>query len=187
MVQSVIINPNNTQIDITLFYVGINARIHLWTKDTFKKQSLVRVFNIDPDVDNPESFTIYAEDLGLKQFDGVFFLDFIEDEGETQSVFVANFAKYYECLVDKVTKMEVKGCKEKVSNSDCKDCGENSSTLCDILPLLKSLKIAADFGFSKDMVKIIQVLEDYCEVCNNCPEKIHPVLPEYSYKFESNI
>lgn len=183
MVEHVIINQNNLQINIIVDspdFIGLT----FWDSNGYNNNLPGISIPLPTPYYNRYLITIEASEVGLTSFDGVFFLKFLytgPGEGTTteELICVSNYTKYYECLLDKTLKTDFKGCKEV--KEDCPEC--KSKSACYINALLKSLELALRNNYYKEANMILETLDEYCEVCNNCPKKINRLVPGYGLNY----
>lgn len=151
------------------------TKVLLWTSDTFKDYTKAIDFSSKLDgSDNTETFSIHASELELTKITGLYFLEFESNEvivpGDNNSNVAlgvtANFIQYHECVLNKLLKIEVDGCKP-VINTECDECEGNVPF---ISSLLQALKEAVKFGFYEEAIKIIKNLDDLCDICHTCPD-----------------
>lgn len=167
-IDSVRINDTSDTINVNVSANNL-GQVLFWTSNTFQDYTkAIDVSGLIPiPVNGSYTFNIDKSLVGLENFNGLFFLEFTsEEEDETlkKIAIAANFTLYQECLLDRVLKMEIKGCKEK--NNSCKEC-ENDVLTTQLL--LDTLYSTVQLGMLEESVKIVKVLDDECEVCNTCP------------------
>lgn len=144
-------------------------QVLFWTSDTFQDYTkAVDISGLIPSpIDGTYSFNIDRTFVNLEAFTGLFFLEFTsneEDESGKKIGVAANLILYQECILDRLLKLEIKGCKEK-SNS-CRECQTDIITT---QILVDTLYATIQNGLFEEAVRIIEVLDDECEVCHTCP------------------
>lgn len=188
IINSITIDEFSTRINVDVTGTLVNGMVSpqvysqitqvlLWTSETFKdytKAIDVTSFVTAP-VNGNYSFSIPAEDIELPNMNGIFFLEFttdttlppencIEDSNIALGI-AANLIKYHECLLNKVMKMDIKGCKKV--ESQCEECEED---LLYLSVLIEAIYTTVKFGFYEEAVKIMGALDDICDICHSCPD-----------------
>lgn len=151
-------SSNSIDVDVNTTVGNIINQVLLWDIKTFKDYSeAVRLSSFLTNTDEKEVFSIPASNLDLTNITGLFFLEFTSNE-PTDNIslgVVSNFIPYYECLLNKALKVEVKSC-------------VNDYDLLLLSALINSLNSAIKSGFYEESVKLIEKIEDLCDVCYNC-------------------
>lgn len=174
-INSVVIDPTATKINVNIDALGLIG-VTFWTWNTYDdpSQGIDLTSLIPAPQGNNYTFVIDVSDVNLTNFNGLFFIEFTFDnleeidlcheEANKRLSVVANLTQYYNCLLDKVLKSDIKGCGQKESN--CVEC-ENDMMQTHVL--LSTLQTAIRFGFFNEAIRIVEVLDDFCEICHSCP------------------
>lgn len=168
----------NINVDVATTVGNLITKMLLFTVDTYKDYSkAINLSHLLDGTDETEVLTIPASeiDADLEKIHGVFWLEFTSDEvivpedcdNDSNKVIgiVSNFIKYHNCLLERVLKVEIKGCEE--IKDECEDCNKN---LPFISTLLTSLNLAMSFAHYEEVIKIIKMLDDMCDICHTCPD-----------------
>jgi hypothetical protein len=133
-----------------------------------------------------ENLTITATDLQVSFISGLYIFEITssEDEDNIYTAIVGNFSGYYECLLDKTLKVEIKNCKE-FNYGNCPDCEEN---LFFVNTLLDALNTALILRYYEEACRIVENLKEMCDLCTECGgdytfEKTYGT----SYRTENNL
>lgn len=163
IINSVRINEEANKILIDVTATNL-SKVLFWNSDTFKDvNQAINLSNLIPQGSNNYVFTINNYDVSVPYFSGLFFIEFTSDD-EIKTSVVANLMVYQECLLNKVLSMRIEGCKDK--SPSCRDCEDNT---LNIQVLIDALYTSIQFGFFEEAIRILEVLDEDCEVCNTCP------------------
>lgn len=163
-INSVRINEEANKILIDITAENLTS-VSLWTSETFKNPD--QAINLNHLIPVPSGnnyvFTIDFSDVSLVNFTGLFFIE-LQTSQEIKMAVAANLVPYQECILEKVLNMDVQGCKGK--NNSCKECEEDALGL---QLLLDTLYTSIQHGLFEEAIRILTILNEDCEVCNNCP------------------
>lgn len=143
------------------------SAVNLWTEDTYKDYTKAIDFSSKlAGSTNIESFTITATDLNISQFDGIYFLEFTDNNADLKISAVAELTTYKKCLLDNTL---------EILNSDInviKGEGCNNSEfnkLIYIHSILNALQSAIISGYYGEAIDFIKTLKKFCKPCSECP------------------
>ncbi len=163
---------NSIEVDAVIPVDFSSSRLLFWDAHTFKDYDrAVDLSDLIDGTGNNANFYIKAEDVNLKVFSGLFFLEFSEYNTDTNSYegntlgLVSNFMEYHECLLNKVLGIDIDHCK-KVS-FDCDECHKNIYFLS---VLIDALGKSISMGFYQEAIHIILKIEGLCDTCSTCPD-----------------
>lgn len=136
--------------------------VNLWTESTFKD------FTLAVDFDSKlagnvqiESFTILASDLSLDIFDGLYFLEFENDNSETNLGAVAELAEYRKCKLDKTL--------QYLYDTDCSP--SIKTEILNIHTFVDATEDAISLAYYAKAIEIIESLKELCAAdCDTCPK-----------------
>lgn len=174
------------------FHFQINANftlsLTLWTEETLGNPNLG--INIDipfgeEDVYGFLEFYVDVEDLGLQNTSGIFYIKIKYNEDSEDDYVIANWNLFYECMMQRVLKMEIDGCGEAKKESECRECNDDCGDICYIVSLLFSLPTFMALGNTSYVNNIVTTIKDYCEDCSNCPKFSTAFLSEYVINYEN--
>ena len=126
--------------------------VNLWTEDTFKDS--VKAIDLSSKLsgsNNTESFTITSSDLGIDVFDGLYFIEFGDDNDLLKLGSVAELTTYKKCL------LYGEGCNSSEFNK-----------LIYINAILNSLQSAIISGYNGEAIEFINTLKKFCTTCSDC-------------------
>ena len=161
---------NKILVDVSTTLGNKFTRVFLWESSGYKDYAkAVDITNLLSQTSNTESFEVLADVLNREYFTGIFIFEFTTNETENniKEGVVANLIEYYECLINKILKLDIKGCKVTYID-ECGGCTLQS--LLSISTLINSLKIALQLGYYREANMILLKLEEMCEICSNCPK-----------------
>lgn len=165
-------------VDISTTVGNTITKVLVWNSETFKDYNqAIDLSSLLDGSDETESFSIFAQEhLGIEKITGLWFVEFESDEviipddcannTNTALGVTANLIPYHECILNKLLKTDVDGCKP-IINNECDECAGN---VYYINTLLTTLRDAIKFGFYEEAVRIIGDLDDLCDVCHTCPD-----------------
>lgn len=164
------------EVDISTSTGNTIEKVYIWESKDFKDYSKVVDLSdlLKKDSEN-EVFSIFAkEHLNREKITGLWFLEFTSSETvepDSCSVnsnmaigLVSNIIPYYECILNKLMKINITDCKPVINN--CDNCTEN---LYYVNALLNTLQLAIKEGHYEEAIKIVNTLDEVCEVCHSCP------------------
>lgn len=165
----------NINVDVVTPVGSEIIKMLVFTKDTYKDYSkAIDLSSLLSSTTNTEVLTIPASALGLEKLNGVFFIEFESNEvivptdlidSNVTLGLVSNFIKYHNCLLERVLTLDIIGCEQV--KEDCVECNKN---LPFISTLLQSLNLSITFGNYEESIKILNMLDDMCDICHTCPE-----------------
>lgn len=136
--------------------------VNLWTETTFKD------FDQAVDFDSKlagniqvESFTILASDLSLDTFDGLYFIEFENDNNETNLGAIAELVEYKKCKLDKTL--------QYIYDADCSP--SIKTEILNIHTFINATENAIDLAYYAKAIEIIESLKELCAAdCETCPK-----------------
>jgi len=170
------INEAATRVDV-LVETSENHKftgLSFWKSENFQNiDDVIDLTSLMSMTTNEEDFYITAEDVGLTNFTGLFFLEFTTDEiddepscqylDNTFLAVVGNFTKYHLCLLDNIAAIDIEDC--EVIYKGSKDCSECKDYIFLMNTLLESLYIASLYGMYDEACRIIENLDEICDDC----------------------
>lgn len=174
-INSVVIDELSSKININISATEL-VQVLFWKHEDFQDYTkAIDVSHLIPEnIDGSYTFAINKFDVNLESFNGLFFLEFVfnqedqegqcDNESNRRIAVAANLISYHECLLNKVLSADINGCKQKKSN--CVECEQN---MLYIQVLISSLYSAIRFGFYEEAIRILETLNEMCEICNTCP------------------
>ena len=165
-------------VDVSTTPGTVITKVLVWNSDTFKDYSqAIDLSSLIDGSDETESFSIFAQEhLNVEKITGLWFVEFESDEEiipddcitntNTALGVTANLIPYHECILNKLLKTDVDECKP-VINNECNECAGN---VFYINTLLTTVRDAIKFGYYEEAAKIINNLNDLCDVCHTCPD-----------------
>jgi hypothetical protein len=149
------VSEDKTTLDLTLQNAEMADTLHLWTNKTYKTEGLQIDLSDKLNGAASQSITITLEDLGLSEFDGIYFIDVIDDV-ETKCAIAEELTRYKECIVDKVS-----------SYVGCDSCLETIyPEVLNALHSLITLEIAIELALPQEILNIVFALDKFCN--NDC-------------------
>lgn len=145
--------------------------MYIWSHKNYKEEVTIDFGNLKfLQNDNHEDIIITAEEYGVTHFSGNYYIEITDTAGseeQTSKIGIAsNLIKYYECVWDKVLKYKVDGC--KIIIPECQNCCyENINYLYIIL---KTVEIAIQEEKIIEANRVLNLLDEYCDTCTNCPD-----------------
>lgn len=169
------------------------TNIYVWTEDTFvlNNGELVPSEAIDIDISgytitDGVPFTISIADINETKAEGIYYFQFVStDDVDTEDILgiTANFAPFYECLVNKSLILEVVNC-EELSYGDCPECENNAPYTS---TLIEALNAAITLNYLEEAAKIVQNLNSLCKDCSSCPDYSEvDIVPNTGYATVNN-
>lgn len=153
-------------VEVTTDIGSTFSTVKLWTEDTYKEST--KEIDLTSKLlksSNTESFTIDAEDLDIKQFDGLYFIEFEDSNSLLQLSAVAELTTYKKCLLDNTLKIlssntnVLKG--EGCNNSDF-------NKLIYIHTILNALQASVISGYYGEAIDLFNILKKFCKNCSTC-------------------
>ena len=166
----------NINVDVETKVGNTITKMVLFTVNTYKNYGdEIDLSHLLDGSDETEVLTIPASELEVEKIHGLFWIEFTSDEvivpddcdNDSNKIMgvVSNFIKYHNCLLERVLKLEIKGCEE--IKDECEDCNQN---LPFINTLLSSLNLSLQFAHYEEAIKIVKMLDDMCDICHTCPD-----------------
>ena len=148
-----------------------------WTSATYPIiASAIDLSSLYYATDETELFFITTEDVGIEEFNGMYFLEFkvdgvVEDEdcqtcaGNTVLESVSDFSIYEDCLFNKVLKLDLT-CPNSLTS-------ENNLETANVDLILTSLQIALKNKWFTQAIRMEEILKEYCGIdCTSCEHLI---------------
>lgn len=172
-------NRDEILVDVEVPDGNFITQVLLWTEDTFKDISkALDLSSLLSGTDNREIFSITLEDIGITEFDGIYFVEFTSDEPENLSEcsdckdnvalgITTDFTKYHECILEKTLNVVLNPKDSLFSDSVC---GVSyNKDLVNASILLEGVYTALKFGWYQEAIKLLSSLEFYCDTgCKSC-------------------
>lgn len=159
----------NIDVSISMENSETITKILFWDTVTYKDpaQAIDLTYLTEGGETQTYVFSIPASAVGLEYYSKMFFIEFTSDAEENNVVLgvTSNFIKYYECLINKTLSIDSKGCEQLMQ--DCIDC---ESGFLFISVLLNTLNASILSGCYEEAIKILENLDDMCELCHECPQ-----------------
>jgi len=136
--------------------------VNLWTESTFKDLTLTKDFSskLAGNV-QVESFTILASDLSLEKFDGLYFLEFENNNSETSLKAIYELTEYEKCGLDKTL--------QYLYDNDCSVTVQKEVLNIDIF--ITQVKNAIDLLLYSKALELFETLKALCAAdCETCPK-----------------
>ena len=172
------ISINSLQLDDLAGKIKVNVKttlynkiikLFVWNSKTFRDvDKAIDLSHLLSGISEIENFYIKAKDLQVEQITGLWFFEFQSNEARDNVTFgiVKNFILYNECLLDKLLKIDIDGCNPTTENR-CNECVED---IFYINVLLTTLEEAIKYNYYKEAIRIIENLDDLCDICGTCPD-----------------
>lgn len=141
------------------------TQVRLWTELTFKSGALTfnsKVIGQGNDV----IFTITSNELNINAFDGLYFLEFENQNEELKLGAVAELTTYKQCLLDETLKL-LSSDPDIINNINCQNSKFNKIIFINtILNSLQASMLSGYYGEAKDLIAL---LKKTCTKCTACP------------------
>ena len=167
------ISSDNSKLLISaITTVGnVFTEIKLWNENTFKIFSKAKNLPIQG-TSNQENLIIEATSLGLKNFNGIYFIEFSTNEpalpgktcSQTVTSVVTNLIPYYRCAMDSILKSTL------ATQSPCLSClgtDDEINRLIAINLLIDGINQAVEINRFVDAINMLNSLK---KLCVNCSE-----------------
>ncbi len=141
--------------------------LRVWDSTGYNLSSqAIDLSNLLTQTSETENITIPATALQELFVAGLYLFEITSSESEDNiyTAIVGNFSGYYECLLDKTLKVEIKNCRE-FNYGNCPECEEN---LFFLGTLLDSLDAALIMGYYEEACRIVEDLKEICNLCSEC-------------------
>jgi hypothetical protein len=149
------VSEDKTRLDLTLQNAEMADTLHLWTHKTYRTEGLEIDLSAKLNGAATQSITITLEDLGLSYFDGVYFIDVIDDV-ETVCSMTSELTRYKECILDKM-----------LSYEGCDSCLElNYPEVLKLQALYNELILAIELSYFQEIITLLFGLDKLCS--NDC-------------------
>lgn len=163
-------SQNEINVEVSTSIGNKFTKIYLWENNNYKDYAkAIDVSNLIQGTSNVEVISIPSSVLDREFFTGIYILEFTTDENNDniKEGVVANLIQYFECLINKTLKLNIKNCKIEY-NSDCDDC--DAKSLLMINTLINSIKISLQLGYYREAITIMYKLDSICGTCSECDE-----------------
>lgn len=195
------IDSTSSEIEVivsTLLEGSFFTNVYFYTAYSFKYS--IDLSHLLEGESESEAFKIKAEDVGLDNFIGLYYLEFhiqtVKNDynchnGDIEPIMeifpVANLTKYHLCILDNISDIYIEDCeikygKNKNINEECTHC---DSKLFLKNSFLEALYVAIEYGFTQESVRIIKLLDKLCNDCN-CYTKKDPIINLSGIKMGTN-
>jgi hypothetical protein len=139
----------------------------LWSDDTFKVFAKAKIINITSD-SNQEILTVTAASMGVKKFDGLYFIEFETDAPNEEcstcpnpvTAVVSNLVSYYKCGMEMILKSSRSGL--DIFNNDS---GEANNVMTVHL-LVDAVNEAIKLNRFVDAINLLANLKKVCRSCS---------------------
>lgn len=141
---------------------NLMTSVNLWTESTFKDLTLATDFSskLAGNVQT-ETFTILSSDLGLEVFNGLYFLEFENDNDETALKALYELTEYDKCVLDKTL--------QYLYDTDCSN--EFQKEILDIDIFITSVKNSIHLLLFDKAIELMETLKAMCAAnCETCPK-----------------
>ena len=136
-------------------------QLHLFTKETYKVDELKIDLSSKLTGEYAQLIIITPEDLGITKFDGVYFIEVINLNGDNFCAIAGELTRYKECILDKVLEYQ-----------DCVSClAVNQPEVLNSFTLLYTLEKAIELNLIQEVLTIVFALDKFCtNDCKGCGE-----------------
>lgn len=149
------LTSDKTALELVLANATNAVTLSLWTNKTYKVNGLEIDLSAKLNGAASQTITITPEDIGLTEFDGVYFIDVIDDT-ETICAIASELTRYKECILDKI-----------LSYTGCDSCLElNYPSVLNAQASLSALQIAIELALPQEILNTIFSLDKFCS--NDC-------------------
>ena len=169
------INNDRTSMDVSITTeVGqLFESVRLWTDATFKDYSVAKDFSSKLlKTSENEVFSITAVDLGLAQFDGLYFLEF-EDNATTPYLVLgiaADLTTYKQCMLDQVLAL-TNSSVDLYTGEGCES--PEVDNIININMMLEAISVSIQSGFYGESLDFLNALKKLCVGnCAECPNYV---------------
>lgn len=166
------IRPDRTTMDISVTAeVGLLIdSVNLWTDATFKDYSLAIDFTSKlTKASNNETFTITATELGLTEFSGLYFLEFIDTNATPNFVLgmAADLTVYRKCMLDQTLDL-LNSSVDLYTGGGCES--PEVENIIYLNMILEATKVAIKSSFYGEALDFLEALKKLCASnCTTCP------------------
>lgn len=146
--------------------------INLWTENTFKVFSTAKII-VPAKTSNKEVLVVTSESLGLRKFDGIYFIEF-ETDAPNQvcstcpnpvTAVVTNLVSYYKCGMEMLLKAS-ESCQDLFSGNSCDTSEANRAMSVHLL--IDGINEAIKLNRFVDAINLLSNLKKICSSCSSC-------------------
>lgn len=157
-------------IDVKTDVGNLITKVSVWNTDTYKDPTkVIDLSSLLLNTSEKENLTISAQDLNVEKITGIWFIEFesnapLNTDGspDTSLGVVANLIQYYEYVLSGLLKIG-----SDIASCTNEECSSNRENLFYVDALLNTLKDAIRFGYYEESIKMINNLDDLCNICNS--------------------
>jgi hypothetical protein len=152
-------------VETTVGYKIISAK--LWSDETFKVFSKAKSISLQ-NTSNKEVLTITAASMGLKKFDGLYFIEFetnapgVGGFANPVTAVVTNLISHYRCGMDLILKSS-----KNINNLFTSETGEANKAMTVHL-LIDAVNEAIKLNRFVDAIGLLSNLKKICNTCSEC-------------------
>jgi hypothetical protein len=170
----IVVNDCRVSNDNVNIYVNVETNIgysitsaKLWSDETFKVFSKAKSISLE-NTSNKEILTITAASMGLKKFDGLYFIEFETSEpGANNSprsitAVVSNLISHYRCGMDLILKSSL-----DITNLFNTENGNVNKAMAVHL-LIDAINEAIKLNRFVDAINLLSSLKKICNTCYEC-------------------
>ena len=152
------ISSDKSQLELTITDAQDLNTLSLWTDETYKDFSKAIDLSSKLTGSTTENITITLSDIGESYFDGVYFIEAIDND-EISLEYTYTLDKYKECILNQI-----------IDLNSCDEClKEENLDLINAHAILKSLQYSLDLRYIEKILKFIKVLDKFCSnKCQSC-------------------
>ncbi len=173
------ININNTgsnlNINVSTGSNYIITSVNLWTENTFKNYSLAKNLNYKLEqLNNTEIFNISASEIGLDNYNGIYFIEIISNEPPSDEcdtclnptlAIVTNLNQYYKCMTELILEADL--CNINLFSKEvCDDNLINKAMTISLL--IDGINQCLEIGEFIEAIEMLKNLKKLCNKCKNC-------------------
>lgn len=166
-INTLTVSSDRTSITVSVTTDASNfTSVNLWTQDTYKDYNeAIDLSSLSSLSGQTEDFTIAASDVGISEFDGLYFIEFEDSDNNTQLGAVAELTSYKQCLLD--ASLEV--LQDNVNVLQGSGCGNPKfNKIIYVHSLLSAVQAAILSGYYGEAIDIVSALETICDDCETC-------------------
>jgi len=159
----------NITIDVKTDVGSLITKISVWNTETYKNPTeVIDLSSLLLNTSEIENLVITAQELSVEKITGIWFIEFesnvIQEDGSTDTALgvVANLIQYYEYVLSGLIEMG-----SDIVSCTSAECGKSKENLFYVDALLNTLKDAIRFGYYEESIKMINNLDDLCNITLN--------------------
>jgi len=163
---------SNLNINISTGSTYIITSIKLWTEDSFKDYTKAKDLNYKLEqINNNEIFNVSASELGLSNFNGIYFIEIESNEINTDEcstcnnpvlAIITNLTQYYRCMTELILEADL--CNINLFSKEvCDDNLINKAMTISLL--IDGINQCLELG---QFIEAIEMLKNIKKLCNNC-------------------